>query len=123
MLLPLRFPMLFTGLRSGARAVLLHGAPGERPPLRGHVPHLPVNQEHRPAQENEVLSDEQSHQWCLAGTGKTTLVGKLAAEADLPLLMLAPSTVLSKWAGASERMLKKVCSRILPDMPLQRNLS
>ena len=33
---------------------------------------------------------------------------KLAAEAGLPLLAVAPSTVLSKWAGASERMLKKV---------------
>ena len=31
-LLPLRFPTLFTGLRSGARAVLLHGAPGELQP-------------------------------------------------------------------------------------------
>ncbi len=49
----------------------------------------------------------------MAGTGKTTLVGKLAAEANLPLLMLAPSTVLSKWAGASERMLKKVCGRVV----------
>lgn len=48
-------------------------------------------------------------QLCLqAGTGKTLLVEKLAAEGGLPLLCLAPSSVLSKWAGDSEKTLKKV---------------
>ena len=48
------------------------------------------------------------------GTGKTLLVEKLAAESGLPLLCLAPSSVLSKWAGDSEKTLKKVttCGRI-----------
>lgn len=40
-----------------------------------------------------------------AGTGKTTLVEKVAAEGGLPLLALTPSTVLSKWSGESERTL------------------
>ena len=44
----------------------------------------------------------------MAGTGKTLLVEKLAAEGGLPLLALAPSSVLSKWAGDSEKTLKKV---------------
>jgi len=42
------------------------------------------------------------------GTGKTLLVEKLAAESGLPLLVLAPSSVLSKWAGDSEKTLKRV---------------
>ena len=60
---------------------------------------------------------QRIHLWPAAGTGKTTLVGKLAAEANLPLLMIAPSTVLSKWAGASERMLKKVRSNSVSLLP------
>ncbi len=36
------------------------------------------------------------------------LVEKLAAEAGTPLLCISPSSILSKWAGASEKTLRAV---------------
>jgi hypothetical protein len=38
--------------------------------------------------------------------GKTMLVESLAAEAGTPLLCLSPSSLLSKWAGESEKTLR-----------------
>ncbi|KAI3427001.1 hypothetical protein D9Q98_006945 [Chlorella vulgaris] len=66
-LLPMRYPQLFTGIRRPQCNLLLWGAPG---------------------------------------TGKTMLVESLAAEAGTPLLCLAPSAVLSKWAGESEKLVR-----------------
>ncbi|PSC75328.1 putative phytol kinase chloroplastic [Micractinium conductrix] len=42
------------------------------------------------------------------GTGKTLLVEKLAAEAGTPLLCVSPSSILSKWAGESEKTVRGV---------------
>ena len=42
------------------------------------------------------------------GTGKTMLVEKLASESGMVLLALTPSSVLSKWSGESEKMIRSV---------------
>ncbi|GAB4818520.1 hypothetical protein N2152v2_005566 [Parachlorella kessleri] len=44
----------------------------------------------------------------LPGTGKTMLVEKIAAEAAIPLLVISPSAILSKWSGDSEKSLRAV---------------
>ena len=43
-----------------------------------------------------------------SGTGKTMLVEKLASESGMVLLALTPSSVLSKWSGESEKMIRSV---------------
>lgn len=43
-----------------------------------------------------------------AGTGKTLLVEKVAAEAGFMLLSISPSMILSKWAGDSEKAISGV---------------
>jgi len=39
------------------------------------------------------------------GTGKTTLACRLAAEHDMPIICVSPSTIFSKWTGDSEMKL------------------
>ena len=106
-LLPLRFPALFTGLRSGPRNVLLHGEPGE---LRGLALQMlwRDGDPHCLASVPAARMQYRTKPSVSAGTGRATLGEKLAAEAGLPLLALTPSSLLSKWAGDSEKMLKKV---------------
>ncbi len=42
------------------------------------------------------------------GTGKTSMVRNLSSKYHLPLLVIHPSHVVSKWSGDSERNLKQV---------------
>ena len=42
------------------------------------------------------------------GTGKTMLVHAMASESKRKLYTIAPSTILSKWAGESEKTLKRI---------------
>lgn len=68
-LLPMRLPQLFRGIRRPPRTFLLYGPPG---------------------------------------TGKTLLVERIAAEAELTLLAVSPSAVLSRWSGQAEKTLRAV---------------
>lgn len=119
-LLPMRLPHLFSGLRRPQVNVLLHGVPGTGacwapwPPLHGvwhlstaaradklcqHKPHSAVHGHHLPL----LLALRP-----FPSPGKTLLVEKLAAEAGTPLLAVSPSAILSKWAGESEKTLRGV---------------
>lgn len=42
------------------------------------------------------------------GTGKTALVNAVSREAGVGMVCVSPSTLLSSWAGASERAIRRL---------------
>ena len=108
-ILPTRFPQLFTGKRRPFKGILLYGPPGTGEACSATVHYLVLF--FIPMKQQPCVT------YALYTKGKSFLAKAVATEADSTFFSVSSADLVSKWQGESERLVRNLFEMAREDAP------